>query len=155
MRTRHFVYTKFKNCNLHIHLYFIKMVRKPTIQNAFQQLQRFLYYFLLRISRESIVFGSNFKMEILMDLHVLRSPKSENHIFSVQSGCMYVRVCVCVCVRVCVSVISITENQITAESSNLAFYICVIARCYLKLFIKSCYVAFAFFFSSKQEVYFP
>ena len=61
-----------------------------------------------------------------MDLHVLMSPESENHIFSVWS----VYMCVCV------SVISITQKQITAESSNLAFYICVIGRCYLKLFMK-------------------
>ena len=38
--------------------------------------------------------------------------------------------------RVYVCVISITQKEITAESSNLAFYICVIGRCYLKLFMK-------------------
>ena len=48
-----------------------------------------------------------FKSEILMNLQVLRSPKSENHIFSKWSVCMYV------------SVISITQKQITAEASNL------------------------------------
>ena len=67
-----------------------------------------------------------------MDLHVMRSLESENHIFSV----WYVRVYVCVSVCVCVSVISITQKQITAESSNLAFYICLIGGCYWKLFIK-------------------
>ena len=39
-------------------------------------------------------------MNSLMDLHVLRSPESENHIFSVWS----VYMCVCVCVYVCVCV---------------------------------------------------
>ena len=47
------------------------------------------------------------EMEILMDLHILRSPGSENHIFSVWSVCMHV--------CVCVTVISITQKQITAE----------------------------------------
>ena len=37
---------------------------------------------------------------------------------------------------VCVSVIGIFQKQITAESSSLVFYICVIYRWYLKLFIK-------------------
>ena len=79
-----------------------------------------------------ILGGQTFEMEILMDLHVLRSPDSENHIFSKWSLCM----CVCVCLCVCVSVINLTQKQIIAESSNLAFYIWVIGRCYLKLFIK-------------------
>ena len=46
-----------------------------------------------------------------MDLHVMRSPESENHIFNVRSVCMYV----------CVSAISIAQKQITAETSNLVF----------------------------------
>ena len=65
-----------------------------------------------------------------MDLHVLRSPESENHIFSKWSDCM----CVCLCVRV--SVISITQKQITAETSNLVFNIIIKYRCNLKLFMK-------------------
>ena len=77
-----------------------------------------------------------------MDLHVLRYPEPENHIFSKWSVCMCVCVCVsetvCLCVRasVCVSVISITQKQITAETSNFVFYICIMYKCYLKLFIK-------------------
>ena len=66
--------------------------------------------------------GQIFEMEFLMDLRVLRSVESENHIFSVWS--------------VRVFVISITQKQITVDSSNLAIYICIIGRCYLKLFIK-------------------
>ena len=50
-------------------------------------------------SREIIVFGQIFEMEILMDLHVLSASESENHIF--RGG-----------LRVCVSVTSITEEQI-------------------------------------------
>ena len=87
-----------------------------------------------------------FEMEILMDLDILRLPEFENHIFSVWSVCMSVcvrvSVCPCICVSVCeslcvcLSVISITQKQITAESSNLTFYVSIICRCYLKLFIK-------------------
>ena len=45
-----------------------------------------------------------------MDLRVMRTPDSENHIFNVHS--------VCLCVSVCVSVISITQKQIIAETSE-------------------------------------
>ena len=58
-----------------------------------------------------------------MDLNILRSPESENHIFSIWF--------------VYVSVISITQKQIIAESSNLVFYNCIVGRCYLKLFKRS------------------
>ena len=72
---------------------------------------------------EKILFwGQIFEVEILMDGHILRSRESEKHIFSVSS--------------VCVSVISITQKQITAESSNVVLYICITGRCYLKHFIK-------------------
>ena len=56
-----------------------------------------------------------------MNLHVLWSPESENHIFSIWF----------VCLCLCVSVISITQIQIKAETSNLVFYICIryIATC--------------------------
>ena len=79
--------------------------------------------------------GQIFEMEILLDLHVLRSPESENHIFSVWPVCI-VSLCVSMCVPVslslslcvCVSVISITQKQITAETSNLVLYICIMYR---------------------------
>ena len=61
-----------------------------------------------------------------MDLHVMRTPEFENYFFSAWSGYM------CVCVYV----ISITQKQITEETSNLLFNICIIYRCYLKFFIK-------------------
>ena len=50
-----------------------------------------------------------------MDLHVFKSPESENHIFS--GWC--VRKCICV------SSISIIEKQIRAETYYLVFYIYV------------------------------
>ena len=55
----------------------------------------------LRVEKE-LFWGQIFKLEILIDLHVLKSSESESHIFSVWSAC--------------VSVISITQKQITAES---------------------------------------
>ena len=64
-------------------------------------------------------------MEILIDLHVLRTPKSEKHIFRIG---LYV--------FLCMTVISINQKQITAETSNLIFYILIICRCYLKVFMK-------------------
>ena len=65
-----------------------------------------------------------FKIEILKDLHVLRAPVFENHIFSGWYACVFV------------PVNSITQKQVIAETSNMAFYICAIGRCYLRLFIK-------------------
>ena len=43
--------------------------------------------------RNSCFLGQIFEVEILMELHVLRYPESEKHIFSVWSVC----VCLCVC----------------------------------------------------------
>ena len=60
-----------------------------------------------------------FEMEILIDLHVLRTPNPKVTVLAVTS-----------------TVISITQNQMTAETSNLVFYICIIRRCYLKPFMK-------------------
>ena len=48
-----------------------------------------------------------FEVEILMDLHDLGAPVSENHIFSGWSVCF----CVCVCEKE-----NITQKQIMAES---------------------------------------
>ena len=59
---------------------------------------------------EKVLFwGQIFEMEVLMDLHVLRSPDSENQIFSGWS--MFL------------CVISITQNQIRAENLNFLFYV--------------------------------
>ena len=78
---------------------------------------------LIHVMVEKVLFlGKIFQMEILMKLHVMRVPESENHIFSIWSVCM----CMCLCACVCVSVISITQKQSTAELSNLVFNICII-----------------------------
>ena len=61
-----------------------------------------------------------FEIEIFMDFHVLRFSEFENQTLGVGS----------------VSVSSISPKQIILEISNLVFYICIIYRCYLKLFIK-------------------
>ena len=75
---------------------------------------------------EKVLFLSQiFEMEILMDLHFMRASESENHIFSIWSVCMCF----------CVFVVSITQKQITAEPSNLVFYISIIYGCYLNLFM--------------------
>ena len=101
--------------------------------SCLKKLSSCTFYFLLSIcGRESIIFGQIFEMEILMDLHVLRSSKSENYISSGWSLCM----CVCVSACVSVSVISITQKQITAETSNLVLNISIIYRCFLKYFMK-------------------
>ena len=63
-----------------------------------------------------------YETEILMDLHVLRSPESENHIFR--------------CCSVCVCVFRKTQKQITAETLDLAFYIFIICRWNFKLFMR-------------------
>ena len=79
----------------------------------------------LRIPHEKVLFlGQIYKMEILIDLPILRSPESENHIYS--------DLCVCMCL----TVINITQKQITAETLNSVFNICIIFRCYLKVFMK-------------------
>ena len=85
---------------------------------SFKSEKNFFYYFLLPISRQSIVLGWNFEMQTLMDIHVLRSPESENHIFSVWSVCM------CVCLYVCMSVslcVCYQHNSKTKCSRNIKF----------------------------------
>ena len=62
-----------------------------------------------------------FEQEILMDLHILRSPEYENHILAV---------------LVCVYLLSESQKQIRVETLNLVFYICIMFRYYLNLFIK-------------------
>ena len=53
--------------------------------------------------------------------------KSENHNFSGFSTC----------VCKCLSIINITQQLIAAETSNLVFYICIIRRYDMKLFMKT------------------
>ena len=82
--------------------------------------------------RESIVLDKIYEMKILMDLHVLKNPESENYIFIGWFLC--VCVCVCTCLYV---VISKTQKEITVETSSLVFYICIICKCYQKNFNKN------------------
>ena len=63
-----------------------------------------------------LFFGQIFEMEILVDLHVMRIPESEKHIFSFWSVC----VCVCVCLCVCLCV-SYQHNSKTNYSRNIKF----------------------------------
>ena len=79
------------------------------------------FLFFSCMIKELLNLGQIFEMDILMDLHVLRSPEPENHIG--WSVWVYVCVCVCVCAWVCVSmsVISITQKRITVGTSNLVF----------------------------------
>ena len=94
---------------------------------------KFNFSYLCKV--EKVLFRSQiFEMNILMDLHVLRSSECENHLFSSRS----VGVNVCVRLYVCVSVISIVQKQSAGEleTLNLVFFIYTICRCYLKLFKK-------------------
>ena len=67
-----------------------------------------------------------FKVKIFMDLQILRSPESENHIFLLL-------------VYVWVPSIRITQKQIipVAPTPNLVFYFSIICRCYLKFLWRS------------------
>ena len=40
--------------------------------------------------RQYCFFGQVFEIEVLMHLHVMRSPESENHVFRVYSVCVYI-----------------------------------------------------------------
>ena len=47
-----------------------------------------IYYFLLPISRKVLFRDKISELEIWMDLRVLKSPESENHILRIWSVCM-------------------------------------------------------------------
>ena len=81
--------------------------------------ENFYTLFLLRVIHvmveKELFSGQIFEMEVLINLHDMTTPESENHIFNVWFVCVCVS-CVCFCVRAYVSVISITQKQITAET---------------------------------------
>ena len=54
----------------------------------------FLVTFSLVMVEKILFWGQIFEMEILMDLHVMRSPESENHFYAFG---LSLSVCVCVC----------------------------------------------------------
>ena len=85
------------------------------------ELTRFLITFSYRKLKKALFLGSLFMFSGLLNPKII-----------FLALCLYV--CVSACVCLCVTIISITRNQITEESSNLAFYICIIGRCYLKLY---------------------
>ena len=58
-----------------------------------------------------------FEMEILMDLHVLRSSESENDTFGLSPS---------VCVRERENIFRVIQKQIAAKTPNLIFYSCII-----------------------------
>ena len=82
------------------------------------------YHFLLRKHLQKVLIWSQiFEIKILMDLRVLRSAESQNHKFS-----RLVSLSLSACVRVCLSVTNIIQEQTTAETSCLIFYICITFR---------------------------
>ena len=91
-------------------------------QNTDSMLITFLLSLTHVIVEKILFFGQIFEIEILVDLHVMRTSEYEKHICSIWF--------------VCVSVISITQKQIIAGTLNLVFYICILHRCYFKLFYK-------------------
>ena len=65
---------------------------KNVCLNCFFKILHFLLY-LTRVREVKVLFwGQIFEMDILMDLHVMRTPESKNHIFSFWSVCTC-RVC--------------------------------------------------------------
>ena len=90
------------------------------------------FYFLLPIEKV-LFFVQIFELEYLMDLHVLRSPESGKHSFSVWS------VCVCACAYLCVCY---QHNSEPNHSKNIRFgmlhlyYVQVL----LEIFYKGLYI---------------
>ena len=62
-------------------------------------------------SIENTELGFIFEMEVLMELHVLRTPESQNHILTVG-------VCVCLPVYVCVGIRVCYQHYIKNYSTN-------------------------------------
>ena len=83
------------------------------------------------IVKKVLFLDQTFEMENLADLHVTRFFEAKKFIFSVWFVCMCIRLCVWL-----YAYCNITQKQITTETSILVFYICIMYRCYLKLFIK-------------------
>ena len=83
-----------------------------------------VFYFLLPIYWKKVLFwGQDFEMEICRFWETLNSKIT----YLTFGLCVFV--CLCVCYQH-------NSKQITAEISNLVFYICIIYRCFLKLSIK-------------------
>ena len=86
----------------------------------------FFIFFLPMYAREKIVFRkifSKFRIWFIYTFWGLRNPNITFLMISLYGIC------------VCVFFICITQKLIVAETLNLVFYICIIYRCYLKLFM--------------------
>ena len=85
------------------------------------------YYFILYIygRGSDVSCGQIFKIDILMDLHVLKFNEYEKHIFSGQSVSVYV----------CVCCYQYNSKKNAAEILYSIFYVCIRYKCYLKLFM--------------------
>ena len=90
-----------------------------------------IYFFLLSLTyrQRQYCFRSNFENRDFDGFACFEVPWVLKSHFQ---RLVYVYVCLCVCAFI----ININQKQSTAESSNLALYICSIRRCYLKNFIK-------------------
>ena len=87
------------------------------------------YYFYYPCNDGKVLLrGQIFEIGILMDLHGINFPVSENQIFKVLS--VYIGVCVCVCYQ---------DNSkiIRTKTWNSVFYICIRYALYLKLLKRS------------------
>ena len=75
-----------------VYMYIIHIFYKKTnISFSFFQRIIIVLLLLLLLSLTHVLFlGQIFEIEILMELHIMRSPEFENHIFIVWSVCMYV-----------------------------------------------------------------
>ena len=93
---------------------------------------RLIFTFFYPYVKEKVWFGDQIsKIRILMDLHVLRSPKSKTRILSGFCLCVWERMCmhVCACYQ---------HNSKTNNSRNFKLVIRVSIKCrsYLQLFPK-------------------
>ena len=92
--------------------------RPETIVASFLHVTVFLPKVLFNHSK--YCFGVKFSKWRFWSIYKIRVPKNT-----------FLTVDLCVSVCIC-----ITQKLITAYASNLVFYICIIHRCYLKLFMK-------------------
>ena len=77
-----------------IFLIFVKKFKKKGLK--YLKLNYYYYFAFSYLQVEKVLFLCQiFEVEIFMDLHVLRSPESENHIFSVWSVCLCDSMCLC------------------------------------------------------------
>ena len=86
------------------------MVKHRSYACVVELVKSFYYFLLSMLCKESIVEDQSLEIKIWMDLHVLRSPESEETFLS--GG-----------FSVCVSVINIIPKQAIEEIQNLVFFL--------------------------------